>query len=47
MKQDYSTLLGSNVLWQQVIMSETSGTQYPMYLRRGLGNAMGANGNVY
>lgn len=45
MKQGYSILLCSNVLWQEVIMRGTV-IQYPMYLRRGLENGMGDNGNV-
>lgn len=46
MKQGYSSLLCCNALWQEVIMSGTNVTQYSGYLRRGLENAMGADGNL-
>lgn len=46
MKQGYSSLLCCDALWQEVIMNGTNVTQYPGYLRRGLGNAMGVDGNL-
>lgn len=45
-KQGYSSLLCCDALWQEVIMNGTNVTQYPGYLRRGLGNAMGVDGNL-